>query len=142
MHDVTMTAMTESPEAEQVSKSHWLVVLAAFGVPAAFLFSLGVVVLSALSSAVMVGSRADLHRIDFGWPIAWVHQDQRSTNPPRFPQAMGFISPWEHPTTASPLAFVVDVLVVFAAAGVLVLLTAGLVVASGRVLRRSARRLS
>jgi hypothetical protein len=130
-----MTATTEVPESAQVSTSHWLVVLAAFGVPAAFLFSLGVVVSSALSGGVVVDRRADLRRIDFGWPIAWVHQDQTSTDPP-LPRALGFSSPWEHPTTVSPLAFVVDVLVVLAAVCLLVLLTAALVVAIAQGLRR------
>jgi len=133
-----MTAMTEASEVERVSKSHWLVVLAAFGVPAAFLFSLGVVVLSALSGEVMVGNRAELHRIDFGWPIAWVQQDQSSMDP-AFPWAQSFNSPWERPTMVSPVAFLVDVLVVFAAVGVLSLLTAALVVAIGRGLRSAFR---
>lgn len=133
-----MTTTAEVAEAEHVSKSHWLVVLAAFGVPAAFLFSLIVVVASALSGEVLVDNRADLHSVDFGWPIAWVHQDQSSLDPP-LPFALGFTSPWEHPTTVSPGTFLVDVLVVFAVVGVLVLLTAALVIALVRGLRSTRR---
>jgi hypothetical protein len=132
---VIMTATTEVPESAQVSTSHWLVVLAAFGVPAAFLFSIGVVVLNVLSGQVMVRTREDLRGVDFGWPTAWVHQDQSSADPP-LPRALGFDSPWEHPTGVSPVAFLVDVLMVFAAVSLLVVLTAALVVAIGRGVRR------
>ncbi len=113
-----MAEVVEDPRSER----HRFVALA---VPVTFLFSLVVVVMSAWNGKVTVGGRADLHRVDFGWPVAWVHQDQSSMDPP-FPSALSFNSPWEHPTTVSPAAFLGDVLVVFAALGVLVMLTAAL----------------
>jgi heme exporter protein D len=67
-----------------------------------------------------VSDKADQQSLDFGLPVAWLHQDQTSLDPP-FPARVSVASPLENPTDLSGLAFLVDLLVVLAALGVVVL---------------------
>lgn len=113
---------------ERGSRHRWLVALAAFGIPVAFLFSLTVVLVSALTDQVLVISRADLRSVEFGWPLVWVQQDQSSYDPP-FPTHVALSSPWENPTSVSPGAVLVDALFVFAVVSAVVLLAVALVIA-------------
>ncbi|GAA4700837.1 hypothetical protein [Nocardioides conyzicola] len=68
-----------------------------------------------------VRDKADQQSLDFGLPVAWIHQDQTALDPP-FPARVSVASPLENPTDLSGLAFLVDLLVVLAVlgAGVLV----------------------
>ena len=105
--------------------------IAAFGVFVAFLFSLTVVLVTAMTDQALVRSRADLARIELGWPLDWVRQDQSSLEPP-LPAKLGFSSLWENPTDVSWAAFLADVLIVFAATGVVVALAAALILVRAR----------
>lgn len=91
----------------------------------AFLFSMTVVLVTALTDQVLASRKADLRSVDFGWPLVWVHQDQSSYDPP-FPTHLGLSSPWENPTSVSLGAVMVDVLFVFAVVSAVVLLAAAL----------------
>ncbi|MET0953303.1 MAG: hypothetical protein ABWX57_08435 [Aeromicrobium sp.] len=122
-----MTLIEDATETERGSQPRRLVALAAFGIPVAFLFSLTVVLVTALTDQVLVSSRADLRGVEFGWPLVWVQQDQSSYDPP-FPTHLGLSSPWEHPTSVSSGAVLVDVLFVFVVSAV-VLLAAALTIA-------------
>ena len=122
----------DATETERGPRHRWLAALAAFGIPVAFLFSLTVVLVTALTDRILVTSKADLRSVEFGWPLGWVHQDQSAYDPP-FPTHLGLSSPWENPTSVSLGAVLVDVLFVFAVSAV-VLLAAVLMVT--RVRRR------
>lgn len=87
-----------------------------------------VVLVTALTDQVLVSSRADQRSVEFGWPLVWVQQDQSSYDPP-FPTHLGLSSPWEHPTSISLGAVLVDVLFVFAVVSAVVLPAAALTVA-------------
>ena len=109
----------------------WLLALVAFGVPVAFLFSLVFVVMEALSQPVLVGRRRDLASVGFGRPLVWVHQDLTSTDPP-LPGTVGLDSPWEHPVQVHGVAFLLDLMIVFAVVAVVVLVVAAALVAFRR----------
>jgi hypothetical protein len=123
-----MTVTDDDMETEPGSQYRWLIALAAFGILAAFVFSLTVVLVSVLSDQVLVSSKADLRRVEFGWPLVWVHQDQSSYDP-SFPTHLSLASPWENPTSVSLGAVLTDVLFVFAVASAVVLLAAALMIA-------------
>ena len=120
-----MTMIEDAAETQRGSRHRWLVALTAFGIPMAFVFSLTVVLVTALTDQVLASRKADLRSVDFGWPLVWVHQDQSSYDPP-FPTHLGLSSPWENPTSVSLGAVLVDVLFVFAAVSAVVLLAAAL----------------
>ena len=122
----------DATETERGPRHRWLAALAAFGIPVAFLFSLTVVLVTALTDQVLASRKADLRSVDFGWPLVWVHQDQSSYDPP-FPTQLSLSSPWENPTSVSLGAVLADVLFVFAVSAV-VLLAAVLMIT--RVRRR------
>ena len=117
---------TQESTAIRGSQHRWRA-FAAFGIFVASLFSLAVVLVTAMRDQVLVSSRADLASVDLGWPIVWVHQDLSAHDPP-LPAQLGFDSPWENPTSVSWGALVVDVLVVFAAVSLVVVLTTALTV--------------
>ena len=121
-----MTTTEESTATVRGSQHRWRA-FAAFGTFLAFLFSLTVVLVTAMRDQVLVSSRADLASVDLGWPIVWVHQDMSAHDPP-LPARLGFDSPWENPTNVSWGALVLDVLVVFAAVSLVVVLTTALTV--------------
>jgi hypothetical protein len=122
-----MTMSEEATKAARRSQPLWRA-FAAFGIFVIFLFSLAVVLVTAMKDEVLVRSRADLASVDLGWPLVWAHQDLSSHDPP-LPAQLGFDSPWENPTSVSWGALAVDVLVVFAAISVVVVaLTAALMV--------------
>ena len=110
----------------------------AFGIFVAFLLSLAVVLVTAMTDQVLVRSRADLASVDLGWPLVWAHQDLSSNDPP-LPAQLGFYSPWENPTSVSWAAFLADILIVFAAVGMVVAVTAALMVVLARRLGRARR---
>lgn len=128
--------LIEEATTECGSQHRWLVALAVFGIPVALLFSMAVVLVTALTHQVLVSSRADLRSVEFGWPLVWVQQDQSSYDPP-FPTQLSLSSPWENPTSVSLGAVLADVLFVFAVSAV-VLLAAVLMVT--RVRRRLGAR--
>ena len=121
-----MTTTEEATTTARRSRHRWPA-FAAFGTFVTFLFSLAVVLVTAMKDQVLVSSRADLASVDLGWPLVWVHQDLSSHDPP-LPARLGFLSVWENPTSVSWIALVADVLIVFAACSVVVTLTAALVV--------------
>ena len=86
-----------------------------------------VVLVTAFTDQVLVSSKADQRSVEFGWPLVWVHQDQSWYDPP-FPTHVGLSSPWEHPTSVSVGALLVDVLFVFAVVSAVVLLAAALMI--------------
>ena len=88
-----MTTIEDTTETERVSQHRGLVALAAFGIPVAFLFSLTVVLVSALTDQVVVIRRVHLRSVEFGWPLVWVQQDQSSYDP-SFPTHVALSSPW------------------------------------------------
>lgn len=67
-----------------------------------------VVLVMAMLDDVRVTSKADQASIAFGLPVAWIHQDQTSLDPP-FPFDAGLESPWEHPADVSWTTFGGDV---------------------------------
>ncbi|MFT4084003.1 MAG: hypothetical protein QM638_15610 [Nocardioides sp.] len=90
------------------------------------LVSSGIVLISPLLGHVTLLDRSDQRAVAFGWPFAWLHQDQRAVDPP-FPTTTGFYSPLENPTSLSWVMLLLDVAVVVAAlAAVLALLVSGL----------------
>ena len=104
------------------------------------LVSLGILTVSVLVVLVApfldserVDGRSDQERVELGIPLAWVHQDQTSLDPP-FPAQAELVSPWENPTEISWLVLSGDVVLVFGAA-LLVWLAA-----SSAVRRRPSRR--
>jgi len=103
----------------------------------AFLFSLTLVLVTAMKDQVLVRSRADLASVDLGWPLVWVHQDLSAHNPP-LPAKLGFSSVWENPTSLSWGALAVNVLGVFAVVSLVVGLTAAFVLTLRR--RSTARQ--
>ena len=105
-----------------------------------WLVSLGILTVSVLVVLVApfldserVDGRSDQERVELGIPLAWVHQDQTSLDPP-FPAQAELLSPWENPTEISWRVFSGDVVLVFGAA-LLVWLAA-----SSAVRRRPSRR--
>ncbi|WP_395695567.1 hypothetical protein [Nocardioides sp.] len=107
--------------------------LAALGV---LVVALLLVVGSPLVDTDVVADRQQQTSVNLGLPLPWVHQDQSAADPP-LPTQSGLSSPWEHVTSISPGAFLLDAVVVF----LVLALVAGLAVALvGRV--RSAHRAS
>lgn len=137
MGAVTSTGPVSRTEPD--ARRQRLTALAAVGTPLSFLISLTVVLGSALTGRVLVTGASDLANVDLGMPLAWVHQDQRSLDPP-FPAYVGLSSPWEHPTGVSPIAFLVDLLVVSAVVGVLLVVVTVLAVALLRGFRSARSR--
>lgn len=114
--------------AEQRSRRAWLRGIGSFAaVVVGLVFSAGLMVVMAFRGQATVSDRHDLRDVAFGWPMAWVHQDQRSFDPP-FPWMTNLSSPWEHPVSVSTGAFVADVAIAFA--GVMTALVALVLVVS------------
>jgi hypothetical protein len=81
---------------------------------------------SMVADGEAVGTRAQQDQLSFGWPLAWVTQDQSSLDPP-LPYRLSVASPLESPTHFHELALVVD----FA-------LMLGVVLAAAWLIRRAA----
>ena len=94
----------------------------------AFLFSMTVVLVTALTDRVLVSSKADQRSVEFGWPLVWVQQDQSSYDP-SFPTRVVLSSPWENPSSVYVGAVLVDVLFVFAVVSAVVVIAVALMIA-------------
>ncbi len=130
-----MTELQNRKQVEADVRRPWLRTLGVLAAAVfAVVFSVVLVLLTPWFGHPTVSDRADQQDVAFGMPIAWVHQDQSSLDPP-FPWQTEFVSPLEHPTTVSAGAFLVDVLIVLAAVAVLL----GLLVVAVRLLRVSRR---
>ncbi|GHJ60029.1 hypothetical protein NOK12_25470 [Nocardioides sp. OK12] len=106
----------------------------AFGAIPAFAVSLGVVLVAALRDTDLVATRVGQRSVDLGWPFDWIHQNQSSLDSP-LPYRLGLSSPWEHPTDVSAVAFVGNVLIVFAVVAVVGLLVGALAVGLSRLFK-------
>ena len=125
-----MTTSEVATKSRRRSQPRWRAFVA-FGIFVFFLFSLAVVLVTAMTDQVLVRSRADLASVDLGWPLDWAHQDLSSNDPP-LPAQLGFDSPWENPTSVSWAALLADILIVFAAVSIVAALTAALMVVLAR----------
>jgi len=61
-----------------------------------------------------VADGAELADVALGWPVPWLHQDQRGLDPP-LPYRAGPASPWDNATRVDAGSLLVDVLLVLAA---------------------------
>ena len=125
-----MTNTDRAAESTRGSSRRWLVEFVLIAIPAALVFSLIVVVFAAFYDHDLVRTLAESHRVELGWPLPWLHQDQ-SGYAWLFPSYLGLASPLENPTTMSLGPFLMDVLIVFAVV-MAVVLPAALSVASVR----------
>lgn len=108
----------------------WLVEFVLIAIPVALVFSTTAVIFIAMKDRVLVRTEADLSRVEFGWPFAWLQQDQSGYGL-ALPPNRGVTSPLDNPTSLSLGPFLVDVLIVFAVV-MAVVLPVALVIASVR----------
>lgn len=85
--------------------------------PIVFVLSF-VLVVASLLLPVTIRSRADLEQVKFGWPLAFIVQDQSRwpigvPEGPSLPYRTRPLSPWETPTSVYAYAFLFDISSVF-----------------------------
>jgi hypothetical protein len=111
-----------SPSVPRTSRTRWGLLAALASLAYVSLASASVVVM-AVHQRATVTSRHGLAHLTFGWPLAWLAQDQTAYDPP-FPWTTGFRSPWNNPTSVDGLALLTDLAVACAplAVGFLIVL--------------------
>jgi len=97
----------------------------------ALLIASVIVLVVTLNQSTSVHSLSEQAALDFGWPLAWITQDQTAFAPP-MPHVASLASPLEHPYDIDELMLVLDV--------VLVWLASLAVLQGGRLLVRRLRR--
>lgn len=56
-----------------------------------------------------VNTDQELERVQFGYPLSYLAQNQTALSPPSFPIVTTILSPWEHPVTLSIWKFIFSV---------------------------------
>lgn len=95
--------------------------------------ALGVVFGTSFFHGDQVRTKADVRHTHYGFPIAWISQDQSAlVQAPDRPTSITFGSPWHNPTNANVADLVADIAIIAAAPITLYWTAAG----SARLLRR------
>lgn len=106
--------------------------LGAFAIPIAVLAALVVTLVVPLGQTTVAHSRAELGHVGFGYPLPWMHQDQRMyPGAETYPTSAEWTSPLEVPTSVEPGRFFADWAIVGSALLAALLCGAGLIRLAG-----------
>jgi hypothetical protein len=101
----------------------------AMAIPLSLIAAVVIVLATAYEDTTTAHNHADLKRLRYGFPVAWVTQDQTAYSPPRsyYPESVRFDNPMENPTTVSPTRFAGDIAALSATLLVAFAATAGVI---------------
>jgi hypothetical protein len=96
------------PEPQRLPRLSWIWKLSAL------LIASVIVLVVTLNQSTSVSSVSEQAALDFGWPLAWITQDQTAFAPP-MPHVASLASPLEHPFDIDELMLGLDVVLVWLA---------------------------